>query len=236
MMNQVNKLDQHIFVINKPKGPTSHDIINRLRRITNIRKIGHAGTLDPLASGILVVGIGREGTKQLGTIVKHDKTYIADIKLGVNSTTDDEEGEKINKFTGVQDSANISKEMIEQILPKFTGKIKQTPPVYSAIKVKGKPAYKRTRAGEEIQLEPRDVVIYDINILDYKWPILKIQVECGSGVYIRSLARDIGASLKVGGYLANLRRTKIGKYDLSHALTLEQFEKIFNENINKEEK
>lgn len=235
-MNQVNKLDQHIFVIDKPKGPTSHDIINQLRRITNIRKIGHAGTLDPLASGILVVGIGREGTKQLGIIVKHDKTYIADIKLGVNSTTDDEEGEKINKFTGVHDSANISKEMIEQILPKFTGKIKQTPPVYSAIKVKGKPAYKRTRAGEEIQLEPRDVAIYDINIQDYKWPILKIQVECGSGVYIRSLARDIGASLKVGGYLANLRRTKIGKYDLSHALTLEQFEKIFNENINKEEK
>lgn len=223
MTNNQNNLP-HIFIIDKPKGPTSHDIINQLRRITQIRKIGHAGTLDPLASGVLVVGIGREGTKQLGDIVKHDKEYIATIKLGATSTTDDEEGDK----TIIKKDSDIDSDAIRNCLIKFIGDIKQVPPVYSAIKIKGKPAYKRTRSGETLTLAARDVKIDDIQILDYQWPILNLKVTCGPGVYIRSLARDIGNDLKTGGYLSDLRRTRIGNFDIKQAITLEQFEKQFN--------
>lgn len=217
---------QHIYGIYKPKGPTSHDIINRIRRITSIRKVGHAGTLDPLASGILVIAIGREGTRELGNIVKHEKEYIATIKLGETSTTDDEEGEKIRGYADNANCADINKEKIEKILPEFIGEIKQIPPVYSAIKIQGKPAYKRTRAGEKVQMQERNVIIESIDILDYSWPILKIKVVCGSGTYIRSLARDIGKQLGVGGYLADLERTRVGEFTKEKSLTLEQLEKL----------
>jgi len=214
---------KNIFGIYKPIGPTSHDMIDKLRKITGIRKIGHAGTLDPLASGVLVVAIGREGTKQLGTLMKMEKEYIAEIKLGETSTTDDEEGEK----TKIQETRynRPNRSQIQNIIKQFIGQVEQTPPIYSAIKIKGKSAYKYARAGQKIELKPRIVEIKSIEILDYKWPVLKLKIVCGSGVYIRSLARDIGEKLKTGAYMAGLERIRVGEFDKKNSSTLEKFEK-----------
>ncbi len=203
-----------IFAVWKPKGPTSHDIINEIRKITGVKKVGHAGTLDPLAKGVLVVAVGREATKNLHEIVSAEKEYIALIRLGVNSSTDDEEGvkEKITVF-----KKPLRKE-IQAAIKKFIGKTKQTPPIYSALKIRGQAAYKYARAGKEIILKPRPVEIKDIKILKYKWPYLKIKVITGPGVYIRALARDIGCELKTGGYLAGLERTRVGHFLRKDAL------------------
>jgi tRNA pseudouridine55 synthase len=219
---------KNIFAVFKPKGPTSHDIINEIRKITGARKVGHAGTLDPLASGILVVGVGREATKKLNEIVAKEKEYIADIKLGEESSTDDEEGEKIslkvNKFPSLEE--------IEKVLSMFIGKIMQTPPIYSSIKISGKPAHRLVREGKVVVLKPREVEIKDIKILKYetfskkflgdakKGPLLKLKVITGPGVYIRALARDIGRRLGIGGYLANLERIRVGEFTRENAVEI----------------
>lgn len=209
-----------IVAINKPVGPTSHDVVDEVRRVTGEKKVGHAGTLDPMASGVLVIGIGRQATKQLGSIVAKEKEYVATIRLGQTSSTDDEEGEK----TKISDQP-VNHIEIDLVLPSFVGEITQIPSKYSALKLQGKPAYKRVRAGEDIRMKPRKVTILLIELMDYEWPNLKIRVITGPGVYIRSLARDIGDLLKSGGYLARLERTRVGRYTIEHALTLEQFEK-----------
>lgn len=209
---------KHIYPIYKPKGPTSHDIIDKLRKITRIKKIGHAGTLDPLAKGVLVVGITRAGTRELGKFKKLEKEYIAKIKLGEISDTDDEEGKKVR----VRDRVRVQKNEIKKILKQFIGKIEQVPPVYSAIKISGKPAHRRVRKGEKIELKPRKVEIKNIKILNYKWPYLEIKIVCGSGTYIRSLARDIGKKLKCGAYLKELERIRVGKFKKKHCLSLRQ--------------
>lgn len=234
----------NIFAIYKPKGPTSHDMIDIIRNITGIKKVGHAGTLDPLASGILVVGVGRAATKKLSQEVAKEKEYIATIKLGEISTTDDEEGDK----TTIQDlkiSKNIklqipNKNQIEEVVRFFVGQIMQIPPIYSALKIKGKPAYKYARAHERIvkarSIEPqntndipimqsRQVLIKNIDVLEYKWPILRLNVVCGPGVYIRSLARDIGMRLGTGAYLADLTRTRVGKYTKKNIISIEELHK-----------
>lgn len=195
-----------IFCVWKPKGPTSHDIIQKVRKITGVKKVGHAGTLDPLASGVLVIGIGREATKKLSVSVEAEKEYVALIKLGEESTTDDEEGEK-QKFKISQRPTLTG---IKKIIIKFIGKIEQIPPQFSAIKISGHRAYKSARAGKKILLKSRPVEIKNIKILKYKYPLLKIKVVCGKGVYIRALARDIGRELNTGGYLAELERTRVG--------------------------
>lgn len=211
---------QTIFALQKPKGPTSHDIVDEVRRITGIKKVGHAGTLDPLASGVLVVGITREGTKAMHELVKREKEYIATIQLGQTSTTDDEEGEKI-----LTENPSIPTEAdIHALLPQFTGTIQQIPPLYSAVKIKGKSAYKYAREGQVLELESREVEVKEIEILSYHWPVLSIRFVTGSGVYIRSLARDIGAKLGVGGYLSDLVRTRVGEFGIDAALTLEAFQ------------
>lgn len=206
-----------IFAVNKPAGITSHDVIYALRRKTGIKRIGHAGTLDPLASGVLVVAIGREYTKQLEKHVKSEKEYIAEIFLGQTSTTDDMEGDKKIVNQALQPSLEDIKNTIKQ----FIGKIMQTPPSYSAIKVGGKVAYKQARRGEALELAPREVEIKDIEILDYEYPVIKLKITCGKGVYIRSLARDIGEKLKTGGYMQSLIRTRVGNYTLDKAVKLE---------------
>ena len=206
-----------IFAVNKPVGITSHDVIYKLRRQTGVKRIGHAGTLDPLASGVLVVAIGREFTKQLDKIVKSEKEYIAEIFLGQTSTTDDMEGDK--KI--VNQALMPSLEDIKQTIQMFVGKIKQIPPIYSALKIKGKPAYKYARQGGTLVLEARDVEIKNIELLDYKYPIVKLKITCGKGVYIRSLARDLGEKLKTGGYLKSLIRTRVGKFTLEKAEKLD---------------
>ncbi|MBU1074718.1 tRNA pseudouridine(55) synthase TruB [Patescibacteria group bacterium] len=217
-----------IIGIYKEKGPTSHDVIDRLRKITDIKKIGHAGTLDPLAEGVLVVGIGREATKQLGNEVKKEKKYSAIVELGMTSTTDDGEGDKtVKKVKSIP-----TKKQIQDTTKLFEGNIKQIPPIFSAVKVGGKEAYKIARKGKVVELGPRDVEIKKVELIDYRWPLLTIKVTTGPGVYIRSLARDIGEKLGVGGYLKQLKRTRVGEFSESNALTLAQFKKQYRkENV-----
>jgi len=208
-----------IIAIYKPKGPTSHDVVDMVRRATGEKRVGHAGTLDPLATGVLVIGVGRDATRQLGTIVKKEKEYIATIALGVNSTTDDEEGEKVH----IPIARTPPQAQVQDALLPFVGHIQQVPPVYSAVHVDGKRAYKRAREGQEVVLKPRSVHVVNIKLLAYRWPILKIQVTTGPGAYIRALARDIGKSLGTGGYLKELERIRVGIYDKEKAVSLEEF-------------
>lgn len=211
-MNKIGK----IFAVYKPKGPTSYDIIRKIKKDYPGEKIGHAGTLDPLASGVLVIGVGREATKKLGAVVAKEKEYLAKIKLGETSITDDEEGEKTKRFV----SQEPSKEAVEKAVKKFIGKIKQVPPIYSAIKIAGQEAYKLARKGKEVKMKPRIAEIKKIKIIAYRWPYLKLKAVTGPGVYIRSLARDIGAKLKTGGYLADLERTRVGQFIKQYAVRL----------------
>ena len=207
----------NIKAIYKPRGMTSHDVINILRKQTGEKKIGHAGTLDPLAAGVLIVGIGRDGTKGLTALVGSDKEYIAEIKLGETSTTDDAEGEK----TKVSDNIPTEEEVLK-VSKNYIGKIRQIPPAYSAAKVRGVRAYKRARAKEVFNVGGHDIEIKSIDILEYKYPIIKINTVTGSGAYIRSLARDIGKELGTGGYLKSLVRTRVGDFKIedSEKLTL----------------
>ena len=208
-----------VFGIYKPIGPTSFKIISELRKITGIRRIGHAGTLDPLAQGVLVVAIGAKYTKDIDKIVATEKEYIAEVKLGETSTTDDEEGIK-KQLTF--DHKPLTNE-IEEVIKGFIGRIEQIPPAFSAIKIAGKRAYDLARSGENPEMKPRKVEIKNIGILDYSYPLLRLKVTTAKGVYIRSLARDIGAKLGTGAYLAWLERTRVGKYTKEKSSTLEQF-------------
>ncbi|MDP3900109.1 MAG: tRNA pseudouridine(55) synthase TruB [bacterium] len=212
----------NIFAVYKPKGPTSNQVLNELRKTFKTKKVGHAGTLDPLAEGVLVVGVGREATKQLATVVQKEKEYIGTVKFGVTSTTDDEEGIKTEFEVG---SKKYKKSDIEKIIPAFIGDILQVPPNFSAIKAGGKVAYKVARAGGMPQLGPRQVEIKAIEILEYSWPFLKIRVVTGPGVYIRSLARDLGSELGCGGYLYDLIRTRVGEYRIEDAAQVENIKK-----------
>ncbi len=212
-----------IVGIIKPKGPTSNDIVQKVKKITG-KKVGHAGTLDPLASGVLVLGIDKD-TKRLNEVVKKEKEYVATFKFGAYSTTDDEEGEK----TEIEVKEIPNREKIEEIVKEFIGEISQIPPKYSAVKIKGKEAYKLARKGEDISLEPRIVKIEKIEILGYDYPLLEVKIVTGPGAYIRSLARDIGERLKVGGYMAELERTRVGNYTKENSYTLENFEKKYGE-------
>jgi len=206
------------ILIDKPKGITSHDVVDRLRSITGERRIGHAGTLDPNASGLLILGIGRVSTRKLFQFLKLDKEYEAEIFLGEERETDDTEGKTRNFKSQIIDE--ISENQIRKIIKIFTGEQMQNPPAFSAIKIKGKKAYEIARKGKNPGLTPRKIVIYKIDLLDYKFPILKIRTKVSSGTYIRSLARDIGRNLGCGAYLLNLRRIKIGKYCIEDSIAL----------------
>lgn len=197
---------------------TSHDVVNRVRRKTKVKRVGHGGTLDPLAEGVLVIAVGRENTKLLDTYVKGDKEYAATLKLGYNSATDDEEGEK----TEIDTTRKPELTEIEHVVKEFIGTIKQTPPHYSAIKINGKEAYKRIRKGEDFKMEERNVFVKNIEIQKYDHPFIELRIECGTGVYIRSLARDIGTKLKTGAYLSKLVRTRVGEFELSSAKTIDK--------------
>lgn len=205
------------ILVNKPSGPTSHDIVDHLRKITGVKKIGHAGTLDPFATGLLILGIDRPATRLLGKFLKQAKEYIATIKLGAVSDTYDRTGEILQIANG---KLQITKETIEKTLKKFVGEIEQIPPMYSAKKVKGKKLYQLARQGKSIARQPQKVTVYKIELLKFSKSTLKIKVGCSSGTYIRSLADDIGKVLGCGAYLEELCRTKIGKYSLDKAIEL----------------
>jgi tRNA pseudouridine55 synthase len=205
------------LLIDKPSGPTSHDIINRLRRITGVKRIGHAGTLDPFASGLLIVAVGREATREIARFVKMDKVYEAELRLGAVSDTDDRTGNvqlKINNY-------ELRIEDIETVIRAFIGNQKQIPPMYSAKKVGGRKLYELARKGVTIERKPADIEILDIKILEFNWPSLKLLVHCSSGTYVRVLARDIGEKLGCGAYLGGLRRIGIGEFSVEKSVRVD---------------
>lgn len=212
-----------LVIVDKPYRLTSTAVVRvvkgRLRAggAPKRVKVGHGGTLDPLATGVLVVLVGR-ATRLCDDVMRGRKGYLADIDLSRTSTTDDLEGE----LTPVDVPIPPERARIDALLrDSFTGTIAQTPPAYSAMKVGGKRAYDLARAGHDVHLEPRPVEIHAIRVVDYAWPALTLDIECGKGTYIRSLARDIGGSLGTGGVLTALRRTRVGRFTLDDAITLE---------------
>lgn len=206
-----------IFAVNKPRGITSHDVVDIVRRRTGIRRVGHGGTLDPMAEGVLVIAVGRENTKQLDTYVKGEKEYLATIFLGANSDTYDAEG--VIENVSYKDKPSIDE--ILKVIKLFIGNIDQIPPIYSSLKIAGKPAHRRVRAGQVVVLEKRSVYIKSIEIISFTFPSLEIKVVTGPGVYIRSLAYDLGKELGTGGYLTKLIRTRVGEFKLANALELD---------------
>lgn len=215
-MTKIRRDFRGYLSINKPKGPSSFDVVRDLKRQLDEKRVGHAGTLDPLASGVLVVAVGRENTKNIDKIQGFKKTYKATIKLGATSETDDAEGTPIpSNVKKIPDMPEV-----KRCVKKFIGKIPQTPPVFSAKKVNGQRAYSLSRRGEAIDLKPCNVTVYDIKIMSYAWPYLNIEVTCSRGTYIRSLARDIGFCLKTGAYLSDLVRTSVGKYKLKDSIKI----------------
>lgn len=211
------------MVVDKPGGMSSHGVVARARRIFGTRKVGHAGTLDPMATGVLVVGIER-ATKMLGLLALETKSYEATIRLGQNTTTDDADGE----LTSSADTSAVTDEAIDAGVRALTGEIDQVPSSVSAIKVDGRRAYDRVRAGEEVQLESRRVTVSRFDVLERlragETIDLVVVVDCSTGTYIRALARDLGAALGVGGHLTALRRTRVGPFGLDLAHTLEALE------------
>lgn len=201
--------------VDKEQHWTSFDVVAKLRGITRIKKIGHAGTLDPLATGLLIVCLGK-ATKTIEHFQGLPKTYHAVIKLGATTKTEDAEAEEENQC----DYSHITQEGVEQVVRQFIGDIEQIPPMFSAIKKNGVPLYKLARKGKEIERPPRKVHIHDIVLTDVALPYVHIAVHCSKGTYIRSLARDIGEQLGCGGYLASLRRTAIGPFTVDNAVTI----------------
>ena len=212
MDNQKTRDISGFILIDKPSGPTSHDVVDALRRVLGIRKIGHAGTLDPFASGLLILAIGK-ATKEISKFVGLDKTYEADIRLGAVSDTMDRTGQ----ITGVECASPDIAE-VKNVLAKFIGGQEQVPPMFSAKKVGGRKLYELARAGETVVRQPVKVTIHEIELLSYEWPILKIRTRVSSGTYIRALAHDIGAALGCGAYLEELRRMTIGEFKVEDAL------------------
>ena len=215
-----------LVVVDKPTGLTSHDVVARLRRILRTRKVGHAGTLDPMATGVLVCGVGR-GTKLLGHLALDTKAYTATIRLGAATTTDDAEGEVVATADPAAVAA-VGDAAVAAGIAALTGPILQVPSAVSAIKVDGRRAYARVRAGERVELPARPVTVSTFTLLarraDPPWADLDVAVECSSGTYVRALARDLGAALGVGGHLTALRRTRVGPFRLAHARTLAALE------------
>jgi tRNA pseudouridine55 synthase len=209
-----------LLIVDKPAGWTSHDVVAWVRRLTGIRKVGHAGTLDPMATGVLVLGIGR-ATRLLGHLTSTEKEYDATIRLGESTTTDDADGEIVGKT----DASGIAESAIRTAAREFMGEIQQTPSSVSAIKVGGRRAYQRVRQGESVELVPRDVLVTCFDLQGFRWASQSVDVDarvvCSSGTYVRAIARDLGARLGVGGHLTALRRTRVGPFGLEDASTLD---------------
>jgi len=213
-----------LLLVDKPAGMTSHDVVSKVRKLAGTRKVGHAGTLDPMATGLLVLGI-ESATKLLTFVVGADKTYVATVRLGSSTITDDREGEVIEQASSEQ-ITSVTNEQIDLELSKLRGVIQQVPSAVSAIKVNGEKAYDRVRAGEVFELKSREVTISKLKVVgeirrEPNYIDLDIIVDCSSGTYIRAIARDLGAALGVGGHLTELRRTRIGRFNVEDAMTLD---------------
>ena len=211
-----------LVVVDKPGGVTSHDVVARMRRIARTRRVGHAGTLDPMATGVLVLGI-EKATRLLHHLVLADKAYTATIRLGQATSTDDAEGEVVGGASAV----GLDEDVVRAAMGPLTGDIEQVPSTVSAIKVDGRRAYQRARAGEQVELSARPVTVRRFEALATRRPLpdlldVDVEVECSSGTYVRALARDLGVGLGVGGHLTALRRTRVGPFTLTQARTLDE--------------
>jgi tRNA pseudouridine55 synthase len=217
-----------LVIVDKPAGWTSHDVVARLRRLARTRRVGHAGTLDPMATGVLVIGVG-SATRLLHHLVLADKAYEATVRLGQSTLTDDAEGER----TGGASAAGTDEQAVRAALGPLTGDILQVPSSVSAIKIDGQRAYKRVRDGESPNLPARPVTVSRLDALGFTRPAadlldVDVRVECSSGTYVRALARDLGASLGSAGHLLSLRRTRVGPYGIERAHTLEVLDETFS--------
>jgi tRNA pseudouridine55 synthase len=223
----VTELLSGLVIVDKPAGWTSHDVVGRMRRLASTKKVGHAGTLDPMATGVLVLGINR-ATRLLGYLTHADKEYVATIRLGQSTVTDDAEGELVASTP----AGHLDEAAVRAVLPAYTGDIQQIPSSVSAIKVDGVRSYAAVRAGAEVTLKARPVTVstFDLDAVRAEGDVVDVDVRvvCSSGTYIRALARDIGADLGVGGHLTMLRRTRVGGFPLRLARTLEELENELN--------
>ncbi|MGW5064075.1 tRNA pseudouridine(55) synthase TruB [Streptomyces sp. NPDC004096] len=227
-MTQQHNTPDGLVIVDKPSGFTSHDVVAKMRGIARTRRVGHAGTLDPMATGVLVLGV-EKATKLLGHLALTEKEYLGTVRLGQNTVTDDAEGE----ITSSTDASAITRDAVEAGIAKLTGDIMQVPSKVSAIKIDGVRSYKRAREGEDFDIPARPVTVSSFSLYDVREAVaedgtpvldLVVSVVCSSGTYIRALARDLGADLGVGGHLTALRRTRVGPYKLDAARTLEQLQ------------
>lgn len=217
---------QGLLVINKPYGWTSMNVIRTVRRLSGEQKVGHAGTLDPLATGVLLVCLG-SATKQIEKLMATEKRYLTTFNLSGVSSTEDLEGQ-VEPYA-VNEPPSLEK--VQETLAQFVGTIMQTPPRFSAIKLNGIPAYKRAAAGKSFELQPRAVTIHTLTLVSYDWPHLTLEVHCGKGTYIRSLARDLGQALQTGGYVTALERTAVGSYTIDQATNLQSLTTITQDQL-----
>jgi tRNA pseudouridine55 synthase len=213
-----------VLVVDKPVGMTSHEVVQIIRRGTNIRRAGHTGTLDPRASGVLVILIG-PAVRLSEYVSASDKRYQAVIRLGANTDTYDSDG-KVTSTNPI----DVTEEQFETELKKFIGEITQTPPPYSAIKMQGRPAYEMAREGEEVEMQPRIINVYSLDVLEWAPPEVTVDVHCSSGTYVRSLAFELGEKLGCGAMLSGLRRTKSGRFTLKDAVPLRKLIESFDNN------
>lgn len=205
-----------ILIVNKPAGPTSRDAVNRVQRCVKPAKVGHAGTLDPLATGVLVIGIGA-GTRLVEYVQQMPKTYVGQFRLGISSDTEDITGCCITH----DESPVVSRDDLRRVLPRFLGKISQKPPAYSALKVEGERAYDLARRGETVELAPREIVIRRLELTRFCYPDFELVIDCESGTYVRSLGRDIASALETHAVMTDLIRTSIGSFSLERAITMD---------------
>ncbi len=225
------------LIIDKPEGITSHDVVARVRRATGTRRVGHAGTLDPFATGVLVCCVGR-ATRLVQFLVGLDKEYIATVRLGYATDTQDGTGKQI---TPLRSSNELSVEELRRVLDQFTGSQQQMPPMFSAKKVAGERLYRAARAGREVEREPVSIVVHSIRLIEDDGPALndnedgsrdfRMQVRCSSGTYVRTLAHDIGERVGVGAHLIKLRRTEVGHFRIADALTLDEVERVTSDDL-----
>jgi len=211
-----------VLVVDKPVGMTSHDVVQAIRNGTGLRRAGHTGTLDPRASGVLVILVG-PAVRLSEYVSASDKRYQAIIRMGAKTDTFDAEG----KITQSDKPINVTEQQFEEALQTFVGEIEQTPPPYSAVKVQGRKAYEMARKGEEVNLEPRKITVHHLEVLEWAPPEAVIDVHCSSGTYVRSLANDLGEKLGCGAYLVGLRRTKSGRFSLRDATPLRKLQEAF---------
>jgi tRNA pseudouridine55 synthase len=206
-----------VVLVDKPEGSTSHDVVEAVRKVAGTRKVGHAGTLDPFASGLLLVLLGA-ATRLSEYLMGLEKEYDATVRLGVETATQDLEGVVVAERSGWD---RVGPQELEDALQGLRGRIRQVPPMYSAKKVRGEAAHRRARRGEEVTLDPVEVDVHELEVLALSLPEVRLRVRCSSGTYIRGLARDLGRSLEVGGHLTSLRRTSVGSFSVSSASSLE---------------